>query len=194
MASEFETKGCDDIKCPECPKTLQYNDVQSAASIQTFEAYDKLATRNALGALDEFAWCLGPNCGSGQLNIGNNDFMHCVNCGYKQCLKHKVAWHKGETCKQYEYRTSGQKARDDERATEKMIDTVSKMCPGKGCGWRIQKTDGCDHMTCKRCKHQFCWQCMAAQSEIKRVGNTAHQKSCKFHSTNLDIAYPFNAH
>lgn len=154
MASEFETKGCEAIKCPECPQTLEYSDVQEAASEETFEAYDKLTTRNALGACEEFAWCLGANCNSGQLNIDNNDFMHCANCGYQQCLRHKVPWHKGETCEQYEYRTSGQKARDEERATEKMIDTVSKKCPGENCGWRIQKTDGCEHMTCKKCRHQ----------------------------------------
>ena len=194
MASEFETKGCEGIKCPECSETLEYNDVQLAASPETFETYDKMSMRNALGAMDEFAWCLGANCGSGQLNIENKNYMDCVNCGYKQCLKHKVAWHTSETCKQYDYRVSGQRAKDEERKTEAMLNSMSKKCPGKKCGWRIQKIDGCDHMTCKRCRHEFCWQCMAAQSEIKRIGNTAHATTCKFHSHNLDVAWPFNAH
>jgi hypothetical protein len=157
MASEFDTKGCDGINCPECPQTLSYAQVQVCASAETFDKYDKMATRNALGSLDEFSWCLGTGCGSGQLNIDNNCFMHCVSCGYKQCLQHKVPWHTGETCEQYEYRESGQKAKDEEKKTEAMLDGISKKCPGKTCGWRIQKTDGCDHMTCKRCRHEFCW-------------------------------------
>jgi hypothetical protein len=157
MASQIENKGCEGIQCPECREILEYGDVQQAASAESFEVYDKLATRNALGSLEEFAWCLKPECGSGQLNIDNNDFMDCVSCGYKQCLKHKVPWHVGETCTQYEYRTSGQKARDEERQTEEMLDTVSKKCPGTKCGWRIQKISGCEHMTCKKCKHEFCW-------------------------------------
>lgn len=135
MESEFDTKGCDGIRCPECPQTLEYTNVQECASPQTFAAYDKMATRNALGGLEEFAWCLKPECGSGQLNIDNNCFMHCVSCGYQQCLRHKVPWHNGETCEQYEYRESGQKARDEEKKTEEMLDSMSKKCPNSKCGW-----------------------------------------------------------
>lgn len=194
MASEFDTKGCDGIKCPECPETLDYNDIRKAASPQTFDAYDQMSTRNVLSNLPEFAWCLAVGCNSGQLNTANGNYMDCANCGYKQCLTHKVPWHFNETCDQYEYRTSGQQARDEEAQTEAMIDSVSKKCPGSNCGWRIQKTDGCDHMTCRKCRHQFCWQCLASHADIKRLGNIAHQGWCKFHSDQLSVAWPFNAH
>jgi hypothetical protein len=33
----------------------------------------------------------------------------------------------------------------------------AKKCPG--CNTPIQKTDGCNHMTCKRCTRHFCWTC-----------------------------------
>ncbi|TKA52880.1 hypothetical protein B0A55_13021, partial [Friedmanniomyces simplex] len=195
MASEFDGKGGEGIKCPECPATLDYADVQRAASPATFEAYDKLLTRLALGSLEDFAWCLAPTCGSGQLNPENRNYMDCKHCGYKQCLRHKVQWHLDETCEQYDHRVSGARAREEEeRQTEAMLDGVSKKCPGVGCGWRIQKTEGCDHMTCKKCRWEFCWQCLASQKEIKSVGNTAHEVTCKFHSTNLDVAWPFNVH
>ncbi|RMY35328.1 hypothetical protein D0865_13938 [Hortaea werneckii] len=183
IASEFDSKGCEGIKCPECPQILQHAD-----------AYDTLATRNALSTLAEFAWCLNPQCGSGQLNIQNQNFMDCASCRFKQCLRHQGAWHAGETCEQYEYRSSGAKARADEAKTEATLKTMSKLCPNKQCGWRIEKTGGCEHMTCRRCRHEFCWQCMAAQSEIKRIGNEAHKSWCKFHSKNLEVAWPFNRH
>lgn len=198
LASEFSSKGCEDIHCAECPSTLSYDDMRRLALETTFTSYEKLLTRTALSALPEFAWCLSPTCTSGQLNISDShateNYMDCVSCGYKQCLHHRVEWHKGETCTQYNYRTSGQKARDDEAATAAMLDTVSKACPGVKCGWRIQKIDGCDHMTCKKCKHEFCWECLASHHEIKKVGNTAHESWCKFHSDNLKVAWPFNMH
>jgi hypothetical protein len=28
------------------------------------------------------------------------------------------------------------------------------------CGVSIQKNEGCNHMTCKSCKHEFCWVCL----------------------------------
>lgn len=194
LAAEFASKGCEGIICPECPATLQYDDLHRAASAETFEAYEKTLTRTALGQLDDFAWCLKSGCGSGQLNEDSNNFMDCASCHYKQCLLHRCAWHTGETCQQYEYRTSGRQREAEEKATEAMIDNISKKCPGPRCGWRIQKTDGCDHMTCRRCKHQFCWQCLAAHEEIKRIGNTAHKIDCKFHSDNLKPDWPFNVH
>lgn len=194
VASALDDNGVDAIKCPECPEKLSYDDVHDATSPITFEAYDKAATNNALSSLPDFNWCLAPGCKSGQLNVENSNFMACASCNYKQCLKHAVPWHTGETCEQYEYRTSGAKAREEEEQTMAMLDSISKKCPGPNCGWRIQKTDGCDHITCRKCRHEFCWQCLASHKEIKRVGNTAHARDCKFHSENLDLAWPFNRH
>lgn len=175
ISSEFTAKGCTDLKCPECPETLSYYDVQRAASEETFLAYEKLLTRSLLASIPDFSWCLNPaGCDSGQENSANNNYMECVECKYRQCLQHQCAWHANETCEQYEYRTSGQKSRDEEAATQKILDEVSKKCPGPNCGWRIQKTDGCDHMTCRKCKFEFCWECLASHKEIKNVGNTAH--------------------
>ncbi|KAF2167990.1 hypothetical protein M409DRAFT_53924 [Zasmidium cellare ATCC 36951] len=195
ISSEFTSKGSTDLKCPECPETLSYDDVHRAATHETFLAYEKLLTRTLLGSLPEFSWCLNPaGCDSGQENSANNNYMECIVCKYRQCLHHACAWHVDETCAQYDYRTSGQKSRDEEKATAEILDEVSKKCPGPGCGWRIQKVDGCDHMTCRKCRWEFCWLCLASHREIKRVGNEAHEGWCKFHSRNLETSWPFNAH
>ncbi|KAI1260304.1 hypothetical protein F5Y18DRAFT_259881 [Xylariaceae sp. FL1019] len=41
------------------------------------------------------------------------------------------------------------KRRRDEAATEAALSRISKVCPNTSCGARIEKTSGCDHMTCK---------------------------------------------
>lgn len=188
MASEVEIKGSQGIKCPECPSILEHADVQRAAIRRTFESYEKTLTRNALTAMACFAWCLNPACKSGQENPENTHYMHCAACGYKQCLRHKCPWHSNETCEQYAYRTSGSKAKDEEAKTEAMLDGMSKKCPGPGCGWRIEKTGGCEHMKCNRCRYEFCWLCLASHARIKKEGNAVHESWCKLHSANLKVA------
>ena len=41
--------------------------------------------------------------------------------------------------------------------TAKWITVNTKQC--KKCQWNIEKNGGCNHMTCQRCGHQFCWMC-----------------------------------
>lgn len=197
ISSEVDTKATEGIKCSECPQVLTYNDILRAASPATFARFDKLTIRAAVGSLPNFAWCLSPYCDAGQENVPNANFMECRACGYRQCLSHRMPWHEDETCELYDYRVSGQQARDEEqrrysqqrrreqekrdeeRKTEAMLDSVSKTCPNpRGCGWRIQKISGCDHMTCGRCRWEFCWLCLASQIEINRAGNSAHRGSC----------------
>lgn len=172
FASQLDAKGAtEDFTCPQCPSVLTHSELQLYTSPETFSHYEKLLTRNALSQLPEFAWCLDPNCPSGQLNFDNNNnnnndiennknllaapapapYMNCVACGYQQCVHHKCAWHHNETCAQYDLRMKARRDDDEEnkkneRKTEEMLDSVSKKCPGAGCGWRIQKVDGCDHM------------------------------------------------
>lgn len=65
--------------------------------------------------------------------------------------------HKGETCLVYQERMRVEEAariyaeeqahhnRDDQEST-KTVKEITKPCPK--CGVRIEKSEGCDHMTC----------------------------------------------
>jgi hypothetical protein len=44
-------------------------------------------------------------------------------------------------------------------ATVTLIASMSKKCPGEGCGVDTQHDGGCMHMTCTRCRTQFCFVC-----------------------------------
>jgi hypothetical protein len=100
--------------------------------------------------MQDFYWCTTPNCVSGQIHISGSDgpIFICHACNGRSCIVHNIAWHEGETCNEYTYRMSPRRKRAEERASERLVKQIAKSCPGPGCGARIQKNEGCDHMTC----------------------------------------------
>jgi len=73
--------------------------------------------------------------------------MHCKACHFKICTTHKVPFHDGESCAEFDQRM---KAENDANAW--MLEKVSKKCPGCQCD--IEKIEGCEHMSCKSCKRR----------------------------------------
>jgi len=51
----------------------------------------------------------------------------------------------------------------DDSETANWIKSNTKEC--SECQSTIEKNGGCNHMTCKKCKHEFCWVCMGPWSE-----------------------------
>ncbi|KAL5044156.1 hypothetical protein BDW71DRAFT_186436 [Aspergillus fruticulosus] len=51
----------------------------------------------------------------------------------------------------------------------KKVEETTKRCPG--CQWPIEKNDGCDHMTCIKCRAEFCWICLG--------GWSSHTQRCR---------------
>jgi hypothetical protein len=148
--------------------------------------FDALSAREALSSDPNFRWCRAPACKSGQIHFGGKDdtIFICNACGFKVCVVHEGTWHEGETCEEYDYRSSGKQAKDQvaqEKASQAALAQLAKKCPGKRCGYNIQKIDGCDHMTCSKCRYEFCWLCLADYNAIRKKGNTAHNRGCKYY-------------
>ncbi|KAF1964835.1 hypothetical protein BU23DRAFT_491512, partial [Bimuria novae-zelandiae CBS 107.79] len=190
IESELYTKGWKSITCPDetCSVILAHHEVQQYATPVIFAQYDTFAMRDALGQVPNFRWCRNPVCTSGQEHDEVGYIFTCVACGHKTCTTHNVDWHEGETCDEYEYRTSGAKEREQKAQEEASIAAIyklSKKCPGPDCAFNIQKNKGCDHMTCSRCRYEFCWECLADYNKVRRQGNTAHEEGCKYHSSRI---------
>ncbi|CZT16229.1 uncharacterized protein RCC_02071 [Ramularia collo-cygni] len=58
LASELAGKGCKALRCPDCLKEMEYEDVRRGASEKTREGYDGRLFLMALSEEPEFAWCL----------------------------------------------------------------------------------------------------------------------------------------
>ncbi|CAF0997716.1 unnamed protein product [Rotaria sordida] len=167
-----------DIQCPECSIPLSHITIKLILlkydDNTLYERYTQFELNRALEQNSEFVWC-AYGCGSGQLNEGAtmNNTIQCVNCHLLTCFTHKCPWHDGMTCEEYDMpRTDGQL-----HASQRWISVNTKECPK--CHSHIEKNDGCDHMTCFKCKHEFCWECFASYSGIKRHGAYLHNRKCK---------------
>ncbi|KAH7073313.1 hypothetical protein FB567DRAFT_454260 [Paraphoma chrysanthemicola] len=186
VTAQLEESSWKEAKCPEskCQMTLTYHEIQGIATQDTFQKYDTYITRAAISEDPNFRWCRACDAGQEHLSGEDGNIFTCHACGHKICIKHENTWHEDETCEEYDYRSSGQKERDQkaqEEASLAAIGKLSKKCPGPKCVYNIEKNDGCDHMTCSKCRYEFCWVCLSEYNKIRRQGNSAHKRDCKYY-------------
>ncbi|PMD43841.1 hypothetical protein L207DRAFT_266620 [Hyaloscypha variabilis F] len=102
IKNELDSKIWNQIKCPECPIQLVYEDIKRLADEETFSRYDVLSFRSAMGTDKNFVWC--QNCDFGQLHASgaSQPIIRCLKCGHRSCFQHSVAWHDRLTCDEYD--------------------------------------------------------------------------------------------
>ncbi|KAF2705413.1 hypothetical protein K504DRAFT_440606 [Pleomassaria siparia CBS 279.74] len=177
------------ITCPEsgCDVILEHADVKRLGTSQDFEEYDTLITKQFLHGVENFQYCQGPDCNSGHIqnNEAHGNIFQCRECKYRMCMAHEtpIPFHEGETCEEYSTRATVEHHAADEAASLQFLSDMKdcKKCPGLECGINIQKDGGCDHMTCNKCEHEFCWLCLApyrGSLGIYTVGNHMHDPKC----------------
>ncbi|GES82806.1 hypothetical protein GLOIN_2v1661741 [Rhizophagus clarus] len=156
IKSRINEKQIFNIPCPTsgCNKIMERHDIKNFSSKEVFENYDELIFKISIQRIPEFRWCKAP-CGAGQIHIGKGDtpVMICESCGVESCYNHDVIWHMDQTCKEY-YMNN----KKSDSITNNYISRETKGCPG--CSIPIVKNGGCDHISCAKCGHQFCWLCL----------------------------------
>lgn len=166
--------------CPQCPSRLSYSEIEKIVDLKTLKKYDNLMFLEAISGMPDFRWCAKRGCGSGQLHTGgkNSPIFTCRKCGHRMCFVHSIKWHEGDTCAEFQARKDADKT---EKASQLHLEKTTKACPNAICGMRVEKVSGCDHITCGKCKYQYCWLCFAAYDEILSQGNHFHKKECKYY-------------
>ncbi|KAI1745528.1 hypothetical protein F4680DRAFT_105561 [Xylaria scruposa] len=91
------------ITCPQCPLELDYFEIKEVADEATFRRYETLVLSRLLEQESTFEWCAHA-CGSGQLHPAAADepIMTCHNCKKRTCVVHKLPWHPGVTCREFD--------------------------------------------------------------------------------------------
>ena len=177
-----------DIICPEndCQGIFDYQGIQQIlvhiGKNQTlFDEYDQHLIFRQLEQMPEFLWC-SFGCGSGQLiEPSTNPQVQCPKCNRSTCRIHRTIWHTDINCEQYDLLLNQSSQNDPNQTWLKLF---TKQCPQ--CHWNIQKYEGCDHMTCRLCKHEFCWICQADYHLIANRGASQHHNSCSYYQVNIN--------
>ncbi|XP_065348724.1 probable E3 ubiquitin-protein ligase RNF144A isoform X1 [Cloeon dipterum] len=144
-----------DIACPDagCEKqgVLGLQEIESLVSTDLMEKHQKFRLDKEVDLDSGRTWCpragcetictICPGC--------QPQCVSCPSCSDAFCSSCKKPWHPGAQCSLEKSESS--LIFDPERI---------KLCPM--CKVPIEKDEGCAQMMCKRCKHVFCWYCLAS--------------------------------
>jgi hypothetical protein len=163
VAMQFEqavsSNSLDKVSCLEhgCAHQVTEDELTKALSGATnqeiIEKYHRFKRQNEIDKDPLTMWCFKPGC-EGYMTAASVDteLVSCATCGTEACFKCREAIHEGRTCDE------AMDAQVGGWADEKGVLAV-KQCPV--CKARIEKNEGCNHMTCIICRYEFCWNCLA---------------------------------
>ncbi|XP_048514766.1 probable E3 ubiquitin-protein ligase RNF144A-B [Athalia rosae] len=155
--AEFEiNEGAYEISCPDaqCEQggILSLQEIKDLVNPELMEKHHRFRLNRDVSVDKGRAWCPRAGCET-VCSIGGEEGsvhplgpVHCPSCSTEFCSQCREPWHIG-TCPDV---PSGIPI-DNDRI---------KCCPM--CSVPIEKDEGCAQMMCKRCKHVFCWYCLAS--------------------------------
>lgn len=156
------------IQCPSdgCKRIMDAKSLDLLVTEDINDRYHELLTRTYVEDKDALKWCPSPNCiYAVECGVKKKDLDRVVptvacDCGYRFCFGCILSDHQPAPCDLVKKWL--QKCADDSE-TANWISANTKECPK--CNSTIEKNGGCNHMTCRKCKHEFCWMCMGLWSE-----------------------------
>lgn len=139
-----------------CNKVMTLRELSDALPAAAFEALLQKAFSSYIRArLDVFQFCPTPDCDRVYRCSTDGRTVLCDECLVDVCTTCHVAAHDGLSCAE-----AKDLAGDGEAAFKKWREENDvRACPK--CNTNIEKTYGCNHMTCRGCGIHICWFCMA---------------------------------
>ncbi|KAL0488861.1 hypothetical protein AKO1_013547 [Acrasis kona] len=155
-----QIKSRNPCKCPipDCRSEVTKDDLEVLLQKETIDLYDQHSLERVISTNPhQFLNCYTPGCEYVFFHDGGqdeHDFL-CPKCNKRYCLKCKVEYHNQITCEQY------QKWAQENETSDMAFEEYKKKSNGKPCPTCrhfVEKTMGCDHMSC-RCGAKFCYKC-----------------------------------
>eukprot|EP00775_Hariotina_reticulata_P011699 gene11699-11843_t len=161
-----------DLRCPlpdckaEVPVVLVHEVLGTRPkTVQLAQRYDEFALRSFVEDNRSLVWCTGANCDNAVeccVERGTDEPLDviCNGCGTTFCFSCKEEAHRPVSCDTVRKWITKNSA---ESENLNWILANTKPCPK--CHRPIEKNQGCMHMTCSQCRHEFCWLCNGAWAD-----------------------------
>ncbi|GAA6013964.1 hypothetical protein JCM10207_000187 [Rhodosporidiobolus poonsookiae] len=151
----------------DCNVVVDEKTVELLVPPDTVVRYRRLLNRTYVDDASSLSWCPAPNCEFAlRCTVAQRSLdvvvptVQCA-CGHVFCFGCGIDGdHRPVVCPIT--RRWMKKCKDDSE-TSNWISANTKECTK--CHSTIEKNGGCNHMTCKKCKWEFCWVCMGPWSE-----------------------------
>ncbi|KAG2747512.1 hypothetical protein P692DRAFT_20565948 [Suillus brevipes Sb2] len=101
---------------------------------------------------DQFHHCPTPDCAQVYRAVSGGVILQCPSCLVRICSGCHAEAHDGVTCEERDQA-------EDKLYHEWAASHDVKNCPG--CKTPIERSEGCNHMTCIKCQTHICWECLA---------------------------------
>lgn len=156
------------IKCPGdgCNRIIDAKSLDLLVTPDLADRYHELLMRTYVDDKENLKWCPAPNCVYAiECGVKKRDLLkvvptvHCE-CTHSFCFGCTLSDHQPCPCSLVR---KWLKKCEDDSETANWISANTKECPK--CHSTIEKNGGCNHMTCRKCRHEFCWMCMGIWSE-----------------------------
>eukprot|EP01012_Entosiphon_sulcatum_P009892 TRINITY_DN15689_c0_g1_i1.p1 TRINITY_DN15689_c0_g1~~TRINITY_DN15689_c0_g1_i1.p1 ORF type:complete len:495 (-),score=103.18 TRINITY_DN15689_c0_g1_i1:857-2341(-) len=153
--------------------------------------YDYFVVRFFVDTNPCIRWCQGRNCTRALRCRDPSLSVVGCSCGFKLCFKCNNEAHAPATCEQMTEWRAREAGEGDNLA---YITANTKPCPT--CKTPIEKNEGCNHMTCARCKAEgrppdWCWVCAQVWDFQGKHGSSWY--SCPFQSDEAVTKRQFQA-
>ncbi|ESP01946.1 hypothetical protein LOTGIDRAFT_157076 [Lottia gigantea] len=169
--------------CPhdKCESEAHPCQVKNLVPEEKYSRYDELLLSLSLDMMMDIMYCPRRLCQCPVMLEKDCNIGQCPSCQFVFCRLCKLVYHGLTPCKlkanelktlkdEYENADSeGKKLLEkkygkriieqalEESITREWLENYTKPCPA--CGFHIEKADGCNKMTCTKCKNYFCWLC-----------------------------------
>jgi hypothetical protein len=154
LASNIKDGKVVKIKCMdfECQEEFTEKDIHNFGSEEIVKKYTKFTTDIRVETDPNLKWCPRNNCGGFARRqrgrcCGWKDNAICNSCHNAMCFKCGAVAHPGASCNSV----------GNAELREYIKNSNVVKCPN--CGFGTEKIDGCNHMTCAKCRYDWCWLC-----------------------------------